>query len=206
MVHKRTGLYVTWFKYKQNIQFRRMWETPLKQTCRLNAVIYRSETELKVAKKFKTRLSNPIQIQLIRIYKMQSKSNTKLKIRRIQIHFHVHLWCATNTLRNWTWCDIFQNVRSLENHKKARKVFTYFPALKVCVVTGTHLMYSDACIRRNIRVDCFCTCELHCSRAKWILLPCLFRSSNPGVCANPGAHMQDLKTRNWQDFRAELWF
>ena len=34
----------------------------------LDAVIYSSETELKVAKKFKTRLSNPMQIRLSRIY------------------------------------------------------------------------------------------------------------------------------------------
>jgi len=31
----------------------------MKETHRLNAVIYSSETELKVAKKFKTRLLNP---------------------------------------------------------------------------------------------------------------------------------------------------
>ena len=36
---------------KQDTQFRRMWETPLKPTYRLNPVIYRSETQqLKVVK------------------------------------------------------------------------------------------------------------------------------------------------------------
>jgi len=31
-------------KYKHDVQFQWMWETPLKQTHRLNAVIYDSET------------------------------------------------------------------------------------------------------------------------------------------------------------------
>jgi len=47
------------------------WETPLKQNYRLTAVICSSEIELAVAKKFRTRLSNPIQIWLSIIYKIQ---------------------------------------------------------------------------------------------------------------------------------------
>ena len=63
-IYKRAGLYLAspervWSKYKQDVQFRPMWETPSKQTYRLNAVICSTETELIVAKKFKTRLLNP---------------------------------------------------------------------------------------------------------------------------------------------------
>ena len=60
--------------YERDVQFWRIWETPLKQTYRLNAVIYSSETELTVAKMFKIRSSNPIQIRLCRIYKIHHKA------------------------------------------------------------------------------------------------------------------------------------
>jgi len=58
-----------------------MWETPLKQIYRLNGVIYNSETELKVAKKFKTRLSKPNQSRLSRIYEIQ----IHLKVENLRI-------------------------------------------------------------------------------------------------------------------------
>ena len=57
MIHKRAGLYLVSHvcsKHKHDLQFRRIWETQLKQAYRLNAVICSSEIELKVAKKFKT--------------------------------------------------------------------------------------------------------------------------------------------------------
>jgi len=73
MIHKRAGLYLAsldsmWSKFqmqtRRRLQFWRMRETPLKQTYKLNAVIYRCETELEVTRKFKTKLWNPIQILL----------------------------------------------------------------------------------------------------------------------------------------------
>jgi len=55
----------------------------------------------------------------------------------------------------------------------------YFPDLKVFLITDAHLMYSTARIRKHIRADCFRSCDLRCSKAECILLPCLFRYSNP---------------------------
>jgi len=40
--------------------------------------------------------------------------------------------CAAHTLWNWSLHDIFQIVRSRENHKKAGKIIMYFPARKEC--------------------------------------------------------------------------
>jgi len=42
----------------------------------------------------------------------------------------------------------------------------YIPALKVCAIPDAHLMYSNACIWRDVCPDCFCSCELHCFRAE----------------------------------------
>jgi len=60
----------------------------------------------------------------------------------------------------------------------------YFRALKVCAIM-THTLCTELFVFEEtfaVRTDHFCCCELRCSKAEWILLPCLFRSFNPG-CA-----------------------
>ena len=61
---------------KHNIQSRRTRETLLNQTFQYNCS---PKTEPKVAKKFKTILSNPIQIWLSRNYKIQAHQNTSMR-------------------------------------------------------------------------------------------------------------------------------
>jgi len=60
---------------------------------------------------------------------------------------------------------------------------------RTCAIPSAHLLYSTARIRRGIRANCFCSCELHCSGVEWILL--LFVSIfQPSVCDFPGAYLQ----------------
>jgi len=66
MMHKKESLYLAtlnsmWYKYTQDLQFLRMWDIPLKQTYKVNVVIYSSETELKIVKNSKQDYHNQIQ-------------------------------------------------------------------------------------------------------------------------------------------------
>ena len=79
-------------KIKHNIQFQRLWETPLKQTYKIITVIYSSETELTVPSKFQTRWSSSI--RLGRIY---------------QIQIHVYLWFVPEVYGIW---NIWLRLRS----------------------------------------------------------------------------------------------
>ena len=68
----------------------------------------------------------------------------------------------------------------------------------MCFITGAHLIYPLARIRKDIRADCFCSCELRCSRLSEFCSPVYFdilqySSSNHEVCAIPGTHLQSSK-------------
>jgi len=42
--------------------------------------------------------------------------------------------------------------------------------LWMCVIPGSHLLVSTACIQKDIRADCFCSCNLRCCMAECVLL------------------------------------
>ena len=123
----RAGLYFIsldrlWSKYKQEVQFWRRWESPLKQTCTLNSVIYSSKPELKIAKKFKTRLSNPIRIRLSKIYKIKihHKAENPLDLNPCPIPMsifatstHEKLHCAINFKFLKNFCLFVSNTKSM---------------------------------------------------------------------------------------------
>ena len=68
-----------------------------------------------------------------------------------------------------------------------------------------NVAYSNALVFGDICENCFCSCELRCSRAEWILLPCCFYLTK-GCATLQGSKLVINKTfAQSRSFFLQLW-
>ena len=77
----------------------------------------------------------------------------------------------------------------------------YFPTRRC----ASYVLYVLDCsrLRRDICENYFCSCELRCSRADWILLPCCFYLATNECVRHSRRTPAGLETRNRQDVLSE---
>jgi len=105
--------------------------------------------------------------------------------------------CAAHTLWNRTWRDIFQIVRSSENHKKARKTIMYFPARR-CALFQAHTLCTRL-LSYSKRFAQTAFAFVSCAVPGLNFTPLFVSFLQPWVCDIPYEHLQGWKTRNPQD-------